>query len=117
MTDTFNWPPLVGPAGAGTFRVRSNQFGDGYKQVVADGLNTESQSWPLTFLGYNAKVAPILAFLRAHPGYVPFYWTPPLGVRGLYTCAGYVLTPQGGDASKGEDVYQLQCTFDEYFVP
>ncbi|CDH06176.1 hypothetical protein XBO1_2160001 [Xenorhabdus bovienii str. oregonense] len=26
------------------------EFGDGYKQVVSDGINSETQSWPYSYL-------------------------------------------------------------------
>ncbi|MCP5854454.1 phage tail protein, partial [Klebsiella pneumoniae] len=48
MADTFTWCPYIEPTGSGTFRVRSAQFGNGYRQVAGDGINNEVQSWPLT---------------------------------------------------------------------
>ena len=111
MTDTFTFSTSIHPQGRGTFRVRKAQFGDGYSQAVADGLNAEVQHWPLSFAGKSAAINPILAFLRAHPGNVSFYWTPPLGVQGFFRCEQYNLVPHGGD------VYTLSAQFDQVFSP
>lgn len=111
MAEIFTWSPMIEPQGSGKFRTRSAQFGDGYKQQVADGLNVESQSWPLTFRGSEAYVAPILAFLRARKGSQSFYWTPPLGVQSLFTCAEYGVTAHGGGH------YTLTATFEQSFQP
>ena len=111
MTATFTFKPLVEPTGEGKFRTRKAQFGDGYAQVVADGLNNEVQTWPLSFAGKSKTVTPILGFLRAHAGSAAFYWTPPLGTQGLYRCARYSLTPHGNDT------YTLECELQEVFAP
>ena len=68
VTEIFNFDPLVEPTGEGKFRLRKAQFGDGYAQVVTDGLNNEVQTWPLSFAGRSEAIRPILAFLRAHAG-------------------------------------------------
>lgn len=82
--ETFIWSPQNGPTADINFRNTSVQYGDGYEQVSGDGINTESQSWPLTFTGYRAEILPILAFLRAHAGSRAFKWTNPFGEVGLY---------------------------------
>lgn len=82
--DTFTWSPRNGPVADITYRSRSVQYGDGYEQNVDDGINPESQSWPLTFTGLNSDIAPIIAFLRAHRETRPFKWKNPLGELGLY---------------------------------
>jgi len=109
MTKTFTWTPYIEPTGTGTFRVRSAQFGNGYRQVAGDGINNEVQSWPLTFRGKEAYVLEILTFLRSHKGFAPFTWTPPLGAAALFTCASYAATPHGAG------LYTLTATFDQYF--
>lgn len=111
MTETFTWSPLIEPQGTGKFRTRAAQFGDGYKQKVADGLNAESQSWPLTFRGSEAYVAPILQFLRDRKGSQSFFWTPPLGRQGLFICEEYGITPHGAGR------YTLTATFEQDFQP
>jgi len=105
----FAWAPAVELQIDGAFSVSSAQFGDGYKQRSADGINNESQSGPLSFVGDGAKIAAILAFLRARKGSIAFYWTPPLGAQGLYTCEKYSVVSHGGGA------YTLTATFEQTY--
>lgn len=91
--ETFTWSPLNGPTADIQFRNTTVQYGDGYAQVSGDGINTESQSWPLTFKGLNAEMKPILAFLRSHAEARAFKWTNPLGEVGLYRSAQLKPTP------------------------
>mgnify|MGYP006206653597 CR=1 FL=1 len=49
--ERFTWATEKGAEGDVTQRVRTKQFGDGYEQSVEEGLNNQSQSWPLTFTG------------------------------------------------------------------
>jgi phage-related protein len=111
MTDTFKWLPIGQPAGQVSFRVRSAQFGDGYSQEVADGINNKVQSWPLQFTGSKAEMQALTDFLDAHGGYRAFYWTPPLGVQGLYKSSSYSPQPQGGP------VYIVSATLEQHFAP
>jgi phage-related protein len=111
MTNTFTWKHDAKPTGAVALRVLSAQFGDGYKQQAADGINNKSQSWPLTFTGFSAKVTAIRDFLDACGGYQAFYWTPPLGAQGFYKTSTYNVQHLGGD------VYALQVTFEQSFQP
>lgn len=111
MTDTFTWQPTSQATGTSTFAVRSAQFGDGYTQEVADGINNESQSWPLTFMGSKAEIQPIVDFFRAHAGYRGFWWTPPFGVQGIYKVTAFSPMPNGGD------IYTLTATFVQKFAP
>lgn len=111
MTTTFTWKHNTKPSGDVTFRVLKAQFGDGYKQTVADGINNKSQDWPLTFTGLSTTIAPILAFLDARMGYQSFYWTPPLGTQGYYKCEKYAMRHLGGDS------YEISATFEQSFQP
>lgn len=111
-TPTFTWPPLRAAAGESTFRVRAAQFGDGYRQLAADGINNRTQSWQLSFAGKEARIAPIKAFLDARKGAERFHWTPPLEqAPRLFTAGGYSVQAQG----KG--LYTLSVTFTEAFQP
>lgn len=84
VLETFTWSPLNGPTADIQNRTRSAQYGDGYEQIVGDGINTEHQSWPLTFTGMKSEILPILAFVRAHRELRAFKWVNPLGELGLY---------------------------------
>jgi len=84
--ETFTWVPDEDASADSTLRTRKSQFGDGYVQVAADGLNTETTTWSLTFGGLADEVQPPLNFLRAHGGARSFLWTTPEGLLGLYRC-------------------------------
>jgi phage-related protein len=110
MTQTFTWVPAVsGLSGDTTLAVRKAQFGDGYAQRAADGLNNRSSSYSLTFIGDAAKISAIFAFLDARAGAEAFYWTPLLRQQSLFTCEKYT------EPTKDGDVYTITATFDQTF--
>lgn len=111
MAETFTWKPDSRPTAKYTNRTKSAQFGDGYEQVVADGINNERQSWPLTFTGNKARAVQIMQFLRDRKGYQSFYWSPPFGVQTLFRCAEYSPTDLGGGQ------WAVSATFDQSFQP
>lgn len=111
MTTTFTWPVQARLTGTTTLRTLSAQFGDGYEQVAADGINNKIQSWPVTIKGYKADVTPARDFLDARQGYQSFFWTPPLGAQGYYRCKEYDLVHLGGSA------WQLTAIFKQAFQP
>ncbi len=49
--ETFTWPTQHGDAPEITYRVRTAQFGDGYKQEAGDGPNNKEDSYPITYSG------------------------------------------------------------------
>lgn len=104
--ETFTFCPRVNPTGSTTFRTRTAGFGDGYTQRVGDGINTRKESWPLEFVGDEAEIAEIKAFLDARGGDDPFLWTPPLGVESEFVAPeGYRITAQHAD------LFTLSVTF------
>lgn len=82
--ETFKWGCQLG-AGAITYKdtVREAQFGDGYSQVAANGINSTAIEVPLLYSGQNAEIDQVLAFLRAHT-VKAFAITPPGEKLGLY---------------------------------
>lgn len=109
---TFTYDPVENPVGTKTYRTLKAQFGDGYTQMAADGINNVYDSWALTFAGGSSDITPIQTFLDALQGYLPFYWTAPLGTQQLYRClTGLTLTPSSG----GNYVYS--ATFEQAFHP
>lgn len=111
MADEFTWCVRTEITGTGTFATRSAQFGDGYQQNASEGLNNESQQWPISMVGRASKVGPALEFIRARKGAVSFLWTPPLGEQGLYLCKTYNIT------AHGNGVFTLSATFEQTFQP
>lgn len=109
MTDTFTYRVHATASGGGEFKVAAAQFGDGYSQRAADGMNNESQKWNVTVEGYRATIDEILAFIRDKQGAESFYWTPPLGVEGFYVCKRYNPQDQGGG------LFTLALEFEQVF--
>jgi phage-related protein len=111
MTDTFTWKPLTNATGTSALSLLSAQFGDGYSQDVSDGINPETQSWPLTFAGTATEMQAIVDFFRSHIGQ-RFFWTPFLGTQGLYMvpAAGWTINEASG-------IYTVTATFQEKFAP
>ncbi|MDN7419517.1 phage tail protein [Burkholderia dolosa] len=112
MTDTFIWSPTVqGFGGDTTLRVRKAEFGDGYTQRAADGLNNRQSTYNVRFVGKADKIAAIVAFLDAHAGAVSFYWTPPLRQQARFVCEKYT------EPVKDGDVYSITAQFEQTFSP
>lgn len=114
MAEVFTWVPDDGPGGQKEVRVKTLRFGDGYRQLIGDGLNTLEQTWPLTFNRTYAEVDAIESFLTAR-AMVPesFLWTPPgpSAVQGYYTCTSWRVSPRSGQNAT------LSATFEQAFFP
>lgn len=109
-TETFTWERQAGAVGKITYRVLESKFGDGYSQVIPDGMNTKTQTWPLVFEGNMAYIKPILEFFDRHKGAKSFKWTPPGEDLPLFFRASDLsLTSMGGG------VYQLSAEFKQVF--
>lgn len=111
MALTLTFPVDTGVQGSINFRVRSIQFGDGFKQEVKDGLNNKLDNWPVSATGPADEIQPLIDFLDARGGSESFLWTPPRGVQGLYKCKAYGTTDSHGNNVK------LTATFERYFQP
>jgi phage-related protein len=58
-------------------KILEAEFGDGYSQPTPNGLNHIRESVELTWNGLlDWEMCEIDAFLRAHKGTIPFYYTP-----------------------------------------
>lgn len=107
---TFHFSPRVGAAGDIEPVVRSVQLGDGYKQTIGDGINSEEESWPLTFVGRWDYIKPIIDFLKDHKGYRSFKWRNPIFQLGLYQAGKYTVTAAGA-------YFTLTVTFTRSYHP
>lgn len=110
MTDTFTWRVNNDSEGTGQLATYRAQFGDGYSQEQARGLNNDSQNWNVNVAGYASQIAPILEFIRDHAG-ESFFWTPPLSEQGYFTCKTYRTREMGGS------LFVLSMTFEQVFRP
>jgi len=111
MPETFDFDVRASPSGQKNFRTIDAQFGDGYSQSAADGINTDWQSWTISARGLiepdcamAVDIAAIMAFLDAHGGWQSFLWTPPVGTESLYQCKNYGIEKDG-------DVHTINATF------
>lgn len=108
---TFSWCPRVGAQADTQFRVLQAQFGDGYRQTAADGINNFTDQWELEFVGKAAYILPIKQFLDEHGGWRSFLWVPPLREEGSYTAGRYSVSAMGAG------VYALRVTFIRNWKP
>lgn len=113
MSDVFApaIPPQEDPSATVRNRVRRTQFGDGYAQVVTDGLNVRVQRWPLSYKGTDAEINVIRAFVDSHVG-ISFLWTPPLGVQGRY-----LFTEEYGLVPSSAGWATLNVTLEQVYFP
>ena len=59
-------------------RIRIAQFGDGYSQRIREGINTQDDTWELSFVNRSiSDAASIISFLESKHGSDYFLWTPP----------------------------------------
>jgi phage-related protein len=82
----FNFPVDANNAArTNSYRTKSVQYGDGYKQLAPAGINNKLDTWDLTLpLLTNAVVAQIEAFCDGVGQHKNFNWTPPRGALGVY---------------------------------
>lgn len=96
MAETFTWNTERGVTPNIEYKTTEIQFGDGYRQVVAEGINNKEESYPVTFHAYENDSKLIKAFFDRHKGVKSFFWTPPLEPIGLYSCNDAKPVAQGG---------------------
>jgi phage-related protein len=81
------------PHGENNARVLRTDFGDGYSQRAAQGINNVDKIWNITSIPYSSSDAQTFdEFFRTHGGYTAFYWTPPGHSEPLkFTCSKWSL--------------------------
>lgn len=60
-----------------TPRTLKIDFGDGYNQRAADGINTNPEVWQLKWDLTGTNATTLIAFFKTHGGHTSFDWTPP----------------------------------------
>lgn len=96
MAKVFKWRVEREMSPTIDYRVVETQFGDGYKQTSADGINIKNESYAVKINAYEKEAGEIMAFFDEHQGWKSFLWKPPLGQLALYTCVDPKPNPQGG---------------------
>ncbi len=92
-------------------RILRAQFGDGYSQRAADGLNGIQRKYTFTWKGLTQTQSDdLITFLTARAGYTAFYYTPPNeSTPILFTCEHWTqATPAPGGLT-------VQAVFQEEF--
>ncbi len=112
---TFSWvEDFDNSADAIQPRVTKVNFGDGYEQRFASGINAVDRSVPVTFTQRDsAEWKAIVAFLKARAGIEAFLWTPALEDDAItVVCDGPIGTikNKGGRAT-------ITATFRQVFEP
>ena len=110
MADKFTWCVRNTSQATVTGSVRRAQFGDGYAQSSANGINPVSRSWAVELVHNQSDTASIISFLDSHIG-KSFEWSHPFIGLSLFYCDEYSYTEQGGG------IYSISATFEQTFQP
>jgi phage-related protein len=112
MSYDFIWVPSYGSAVTHKPSVTPLQFGDGYEQRMATGINADRRKWDVSFASRpNATADAIEAFLKARGALQAFHWTPPHGGFGKWVCREWTVQ------KTGPFTRSIQATFEEIFEP
>ncbi|PXW46366.1 phage-related protein [Klebsiella oxytoca] len=112
--ETFTWRTQIqaGLQGDFNFNVREASFGDGYQQIVGDGIHSEKQTWPVTLTGEKEEILAVLEFMRRHVT-KSFIWDSPTGESGLYR-----VSPDSLKLSPlSNQVMTVTATFNQAYAP
>jgi len=104
--DTLTYPPSSATQVNREPRVLRSQFGDGYAQEAADGINSDLETWEVVYgplhatdtVGQQGSLALIEAFFKAQAGYKLFLWTPPppYNTQKKFVCLRWPVTYERG---------------------
>lgn len=111
MTATFpSIKPSTSSSKTKTPRVKSIQFGNGYKQIYGDGINNNLEVWSIGFTVNDTNKQSIETFLNSSAGYIPFYWTAPENgsIQKMYLCTTWNVVPLG------RNIYSITANFEEW---
>lgn len=107
---TFKWKVERDVSPSVEFRVITAQFGDGYEQRSADGINTKNEQYGVKVNALTPVAKEIQDFFDELNGTKSFLWTPPLGKLGLFTCANPQFINLGGQ------LWSFSGTFTKVFA-
>lgn len=104
MAETFSFKIRAEPSGQKTYRTLVAEFGDGYSQAAADGINNHLEVWNIEARGpwvpsgcaTGQSVKAIADFLDARSGWESFGWITPSGKSIMVACEGYSTQKLGG---------------------
>ena len=108
----FDWAESPGSTSERRPRVVATQFGDGYQQRAADGLNPVQQLWDLVFADCEAsKADQIETFLLDGLGWKAFTWTPPRQTVALR----WICTSLRRSIGERIDTHTITARFEQVF--
>jgi len=90
--DTFTWCVQISASEEIKVSTLQAQFGDGYKQIGSNGINTAAETWTLSCNGYIDDMKRIRDFLKGHV-ISSFWWTNPWGDKNLYRVKSDSINP------------------------
>jgi len=108
----FGWCVRTGATEELDVTTMQAQFGDGYKQVAAAGINSVRESWPVTCSGSKAEMAMVRAFLKAHVT-SSCWWVNPWGERKLYRIKADSIRPSFINGN----FVEIAFIFEQAFAP
>lgn len=108
-TPIFAWLPDEGSEESIQPTINVAKFGDGYEQRAQVGINSEVQSWTMTFTGNMDVVIFIRNFLRKMGAVNAFYWTSPINEGGMYVCRSFPMK------KIGTSILQLSVKFERVY--
>jgi phage-related protein len=103
--DTLTYAPSFATQGVMTPRVLRAQYGDGYAQEAADGINAMLRKWTIVYnniqaSGTGTTLKNLDDFFVAQAGYKKFLWTQPIPFDVLgalqFVCVEWHWTWAGG---------------------
>lgn len=108
----FTWLPAYNHPATNQPRVKKIQLGDGYFQLIPDGISNILPSYDLEFECDLNEASAILHFLENCNGTESFIWLPPLprGIISRWTCS------QWSDSQPFYNNYKIQARFDRSVV-
>ncbi|WP_374537183.1 phage tail protein [Chitinimonas taiwanensis] len=102
----YGWSDSMQP------RVRAMRFGDGYQQLIPDGLNTLLAEVSVPFTNRtDAQRDQLLALFTSLGGAKPFLFTLPGKVQKAYICTRWT------ESRAGHNANNVQATFQEWGGP
>ena len=94
------------------FAILTNQFGDGYEQNIAVGVNNKKGKWSYQRTAKKAEIDEISKFLDARKGADSFLWSNYDGVQvRVKADTSYSKSKVGGD------IWKISTTFTQVFYP
>lgn len=110
MADRFTWCATKQSTGQVTSSIKRAQFGDGYAQSVADGINPLKRIWNVEFVGNKQRAQEIVNFLDSHVG-KSFIWEVPFFGDAYFYCDTY------NPAPNGNRLWTVTATFEQTYQP